>query len=162
MATYYYRRFSAVDPNKKAPAEPWRGNNRQLSSGLPEKGPYVFTCQNRLSMARHTTDGIINGIHPAPGRLQLMALLRKLFYPILVWFEGGDQPYAYRPLNRKVLLAMGTVFSALAVAVVWFKPTEAEGGYWAPVLIFGLVGLVALVIGFLGSDRAVARIWGNK
>ncbi|MDQ2076057.1 hypothetical protein [Marinimicrobium sp. ABcell2] len=91
-----------------------------------------------------------------------MSLLRKLFNPILIWFEGGDQPYAYRPMNRTILLAMGAIFVVLAGAVAWFKPADAETGYWAPVVIFGLVGLVALVVGFLGSDRAVAKIWGNK
>jgi hypothetical protein len=37
-----------------------------------------------------------------------------------------------------------------------------NAGFVLPALVFGTVGVVALVVGGLGNDRAVARIWGNK
>jgi hypothetical protein len=31
-----------------------------------------------------------------------------------------------------------------------------------PIVVFYGISLVALVVGLLGNDRAVARIWGNR
>ena len=38
----------------------------------------------------------------------------------------------------------------------------AEPGYLLPVLLFGGAGSIGLVVGCLGTDRAVAKIWGSK
>ena len=78
----------------------------------------------------------------------MKALLRTLFRPLLDVFERGTEPYAYRPLNRKLLIVMGVLFSGLAAGV-----------YLAG---RGAVGVVCLVVGGLGNERAVSRIWGNK
>ena len=37
--------------------------------------------------------------------------LRSFFSPILSVFEKGSDAYAYKPLNRKILIFMGSVFS---------------------------------------------------
>ena len=56
---------------------------------------------------------------------------------------------------------MGILFSSLASFVLWLALGE-DPGYLLPVLVFGLVGLLSLLIGLLGNDRAVARIWGSQ
>jgi len=60
-----------------------------------------------------------------------------------------------------VLIAIGGLFGLLAcgLIVVMVKTLRMEAVL--PLLIFSAVGLVCLVVGSLGSDRAVAKIWGN-
>lgn len=89
-------------------------------------------------------------------------LLRKIFSPVLHPFERGDGPYVYKPLNRKVLIAASVMFLFLAVVVFLLIPDGADRGYLLPVGIFSLVALVGLIVGLLGNERAVAKIWGNK
>jgi hypothetical protein len=95
----------------------------------------------------------------------MKSILRSLFSPILKFFEGGDQPYAYKPSHRVILLVMSSMFIGLAALVAGMIVgfTEAdEPGYLLPVLLFGGAGIVGLVVGSLGTDRAVAKIWGSK
>lgn len=87
--------------------------------------------------------------------------LRTLFSPILNPLEAGEAPYAYKPSHRTVLLVMSLLFSVLAVLVLIFN-TEGDIGYLFPAVVFGLLALVGLIVGLLGSDRAVAKIWGNR
>lgn len=89
-------------------------------------------------------------------------ILRKLFAPILNGFEAGDEPYVYKPLNRKILIVIGVLFLGLVSAVAYLSFDRGEPGYLIPVIVFGGVSLVALVVGLLGSDRAVSRIWGSR
>lgn len=88
-------------------------------------------------------------------------ILRRLFSPILNLFESGTGPYAYKASHRTILLIMGGLFCGLAVLVLYFAQ-GADLGYFLPVLIFGGGGLLSLLIGFLGSDRAVAKVWGSR
>lgn len=88
-------------------------------------------------------------------------IVRAVFSPLLKIFESGDDEFSYKPSHRIILLVMGVLFSALAMFVL----SSAQGqdiGYFLPVLIFGGVGVVSLVIGFVGTDRAVAKIWGSR
>ena len=87
--------------------------------------------------------------------------LRKLFLPILKLFESGTGSFEYRPSHRIALIVMGSLFTGLAILVFFFAQ-GADPAYMIPVLVFGLVGLMSLVIGVLGEDRAVAKIWGSK
>jgi len=89
-------------------------------------------------------------------------LLRMLFSPILNPFEKGDEAYAYKPLNRKILIFMGLIFAGLTTAIVNFIPEGVGVSYLIPVIVFGLIALVTLVVGLLGDERAVSKIWGNK
>ena len=89
-------------------------------------------------------------------------LLRKIFFPILDIFEQGDEAYAIKPLSRKILIVIGVLFSGLASVVFYLIPEESDLGYYLPVIIFYLIALVAVVVGALGTDRAVAKIWGNR
>ena len=88
--------------------------------------------------------------------------LRKTFEFILRHFEKGDGPYDYKPLHRTILLVVGTLFGALAVGTIYLSAGSASYGVLIPVLVFGTVSGVCLVVGLLGSDRAVAKIWGQE
>lgn len=77
-------------------------------------------------------------------------------------FESGDDPYAYKPLNRKILLVIGVLFSGLASVVAYLSLDAGEVGFLIPVLVFSGIAFVTLVVGLLGNERAVSKIWGNR
>lgn len=56
---------------------------------------------------------------------------------------------------------MGGLFSALAMLVFWFAQGQ-DPVYLLPVLIFGSIGVLSFMVGFIGTDRAVAKIWGSR
>ena len=87
--------------------------------------------------------------------------LRTLFSPILNIFESGTEPFAYKPSHRIILIAMGAIFSGLAT-LVFFVAQGEDLGYLLPVLVFGGIGLISLLVGLIGSNRAVAKIWGYR
>jgi hypothetical protein len=87
---------------------------------------------------------------------------RRAFRFILRHFEQGDGPYDYKPLHRKILLVVGTLFAVLAVGTIYMSAGIADVRALIPVLVFGTVSAVCLVIGLLGTDRAVAKIWGQE
>tara|TARA_R110001592_G_scaffold355488_1_gene656237 strand:- start:65 stop:343 length:279 start_codon:yes stop_codon:yes gene_type:complete len=88
--------------------------------------------------------------------------LRKLFAPILNLFEGGDEPFNYRPSHRNILLAVGSLFLFLCIIFLYFGSVAGGAGAYIPTVVFALVSIFCLVVGVLGSDRAVAKIWGSK
>lgn len=92
----------------------------------------------------------------------MKTFFRKLFMPLLKLFEQGEEPYHYKPMNRKILLAMGALFCLLAAGVVYASVVNNTFGYALPVIVFSGAGLVCFIVGALGSERAVAKIWGNK
>ena len=88
--------------------------------------------------------------------------LRKLFSPLLNLFEQGEEPYSYRKSHRVVLVVVGCLFMVLSAGLVAVGIVFAQAAVIAPLLVFFGVGLTALVVGGLGTDRAVPKIWGNK
>lgn len=88
--------------------------------------------------------------------------LRKIFWFILRYFENGDETYKYKPLNRKILLIVGILFIALSMITLYFSIEKEGYGYLLPVVVFFIVGFISITVGFLGSDRAVSKIWGNR
>jgi hypothetical protein len=92
----------------------------------------------------------------------MKASLRKLFSPLLNPLERGDEPYVYKPLSRKILLTVSLLFSVMCAALVYLMPADADKGYLIPVVVFGLVAAVGFIVGLLGNERAVAKIWGNR
>lgn len=91
-------------------------------------------------------------------------MMQKLFWFILVFFESGndDEPYVYKPLNRKILIVVGVLFNILWMVTTYVYIGQGSLDFLIPVSIFFIAGIVCLVVGLFGSDRAVAKIWGNK
>lgn len=85
--------------------------------------------------------------------------LRKLCAPLLAMFETGEGEYEYKKSHRTVLVVLGLLCLVIATVslIVTMKTGELAG--IIPIMLFLLTGLVCEVVGFLGSDRAVARIW---
>lgn len=88
--------------------------------------------------------------------------LRKIFWFILSNFEKGDEPYIYKPLNRIILIVVGLLFLALSMIIVFFSSYMEGYGYLIPTIIFFTVGFVSIIVGSLGSERAVSKIWGSR
>ncbi len=88
--------------------------------------------------------------------------LLKLFSPILKPFENGDGPYKYRASHRTILVVVGILFLALASASAMVSISAKQAGAILPTLVFFSAGTVCIVVGSLGSDKAVAKIWGSK
>ena len=91
----------------------------------------------------------------------MKTFLRTLFSPILNVFESGEESFSYKPSHRKILIFMGCIFTGLGTAVFVFLPS-GDLGYLIPVVVFGGGGLLALLVGLLGNERAVAKIWGSR
>lgn len=89
-------------------------------------------------------------------------LLRKALSPILENFESGTEEYSYKKSNRVILIVMGAMFAILSTTVSVMAAEADSAGYYIPVVIFGLFSFVILTVGFLGNERAVSSIWGNK
>lgn len=92
----------------------------------------------------------------------MKAQLRKIFSFILKPFESGTEPYEYKPLNRKILLFISFMFSGLAMLVFYLTPEDSGLDYALPVIVFSIIAILGLVIGLLGNDRAIAKIWGSR
>lgn len=88
-------------------------------------------------------------------------LLRRLFSLLLTPLESGDDPYAYKPSHRTILLVMSVMFLGLASLVGFLMPGW-DSGYWLPIVVFGGTGTLGIIVGCLGEDRAVAKIWGSR
>jgi len=89
-------------------------------------------------------------------------LARKLFAPLLDKLEAGDQPHRYTPKARLILWVTGLLFLGLASGLAVFLPEGTDPAVLIPIGIFGLVGFFAVVVAWLGSERAVARVWGCR
>lgn len=88
-------------------------------------------------------------------------ILKKAFWPILRFFETDEPADNYRKSHRTILNILGGLFLILSLgsasAVIFTGKFEAI----APVIIFFCIGSVSLIVGVLGSDSAVSRIWGK-
>jgi len=90
--------------------------------------------------------------------------LKKVFGFILNPLEKGDEEFLHNKLGRKILLVMGFLFSALSagIATTVLNLENTDPTYLFPSVIFGCAGLYCWVVGLLGSDRAVAKVWGSR
>ena len=89
-------------------------------------------------------------------------LLIKIFWPILKFFETGDEPENYKPSHRIALNVLGSLFIFLAMLSGIGASGSEDLGALIPVVVFFCVGFVAVIVGLLGSNRAVSKIWGTK
>jgi len=89
---------------------------------------------------------------------------RSIFSFILSPLEKGDQEFQIKPLSRIILNVIGVLFSALGSSVfVIYALVSLKGiSYLIPGAIFLSVGIFCLIVGLLGNDRAVAKIWGGR
>ncbi|TGN41122.1 hypothetical protein [Marinobacter confluentis] len=90
---------------------------------------------------------------------------RTIFWPILYFFEKGSEAAStegYRPSHRKILFAVGFLFFILSMATLFFVIVTGTLGGLFPVAVFAFISLVCAVVATLGSDGAVAKIWGNQ
>lgn len=92
----------------------------------------------------------------------MKAQLRKIFWFILKPFESGTEPYEYKALNRKILLFISFMFFGLAMLVLYLTPDGSGIDYALPVIVFSTISILGVVIGLLGNDRAIAKIWGSR
>ena len=88
--------------------------------------------------------------------------LRKVLRPILWFFESGEEQYSYKQSHRKILLIVGVLFLILSAVSAASAISSSQMAGVIPFLVFFLVGLVCEVVGLLGTNRAVAKIWGSK
>jgi uncharacterized ion transporter superfamily protein YfcC len=88
--------------------------------------------------------------------------MKKLFSPILNYFESGSEPYAYKPSHRIIFFVVGSLFLLLSLGMAGLGIGFSQAGAILPFIVFFGVALVCLVVSALGSDRAVAKIWGNR
>jgi len=89
-------------------------------------------------------------------------LLRKILQPILHFFESGKEEYSYKKSHRKILLIVGVLFFILSAVSAVSAISSSQMGGLIPFLVFFLIGFICEVVGLLGSNRAVAKIWGSK
>ena len=95
-------------------------------------------------------------------RVAVKKTLRALFAPLLNVFEQGDEPFAYKSSHRTITIAVGSLFLMLSVALLIVGMTVGETAVAIPGVVFFAVAVVAYVVAFLGSDRAVAKLWGSR
>lgn len=85
----------------------------------------------------------------------------RLFWFVLERFEKGDGPYSYKSSSRTILLVVGLLFSGFSAGSLYFSIAKGDFSAFLPIIVFLAVGGVCLIVGLLGSDRAVATLWGT-
>ena len=92
----------------------------------------------------------------------MKSTLRHFFQPILRPFESGEGEFRYNESHRKILLAVGALFLFLSGVSTTLAIASSQWGGLVPVVVFFVIGLVCEIVGLLGNDRAIAKIWGNR
>ena len=92
----------------------------------------------------------------------MKAFFRKICAPVLNIFENQQGPYEYKASYRTILKVVGSLFLLLSMgslaATLYLQQLMAL----LPVIIFLLVASVCMIVGFLGSDKAVAKMWNSR
>lgn len=92
----------------------------------------------------------------------MKAVLRKICSPVLNIFESGNEGFIYRPSHRKILVAVGVLFFILAGAAISISISVEQYAGLMPGSVFLIAGLVCEIVAFLGTDKAVAKMWKSK
>jgi hypothetical protein len=92
----------------------------------------------------------------------MKAVLRKICSPVLNIFESGNNEFIYRPSHRKILIAVGVLFFILAGAAISISISVEQYAGLMPGSVFLIAGLVCEIVAFLGTDKAVAKMWKSK
>ncbi|QSP95396.1 hypothetical protein LPB19_02950 [Marinobacter salinisoli] len=88
--------------------------------------------------------------------------LRALFSPLLKPLEAGEVGPNYKASHRTILIAVGTLFFILGTISLVAMVYTGQLGAFVPVLAFLGLGGICLVVGAVGSDAAVSKLWGNR
>mgnify|MGYP005854716219 CR=1 FL=1 len=88
--------------------------------------------------------------------------LLKIFSPILNSLENSEGHYEYSPSHRIVLKVMGLLFILLGGVGLYFSILANQLAGLFPVMLFTIIGLICLAVAYLGSDKAVAKLWRNR
>jgi hypothetical protein len=88
--------------------------------------------------------------------------LTKIFWPILRYFETGEDSANYKKSHRVALNGVGALFLLLSLVSAVAASSAGGAGSLIPVIIFFCAGTVTVVVGSLGSNGAVSKIWGTK
>ena len=91
----------------------------------------------------------------------IKAIFIKIFGFVLDRFESGEGAYAYKKSSRVILLVVGLLFLGLSGGSLFFSMAKGDASAFLPIIVFFAVAGVCLIVGLLGSDRAVATLWGN-
>jgi hypothetical protein len=92
----------------------------------------------------------------------MMNILTKIFWPILRFFETDQVPENYKASHRVSLNVLGVLFVGLSFFAAWAASSSDQISGFIPVVVFFCVGLIAVVVGTIGSKGAVSKIWGTK
>jgi hypothetical protein len=89
-------------------------------------------------------------------------ILKRIFWPILKFFETNEDLANYKKSHRVALNVVGALFIFLSLVSAAAAYSIGGVGSLIPVIIFFCAGIVAVVVGSLGSNSAVSKIWGTK
>ena len=90
-------------------------------------------------------------------------ILTTIFWPILKFFEKNQGLTQYKKSHRVALIIVGGLFMFLSLVSAVAASYSSSGiGSLIPVIVFFCIGLVSIVVGALGSNNAVSKIWGTK
>lgn len=92
----------------------------------------------------------------------MKTVFRKLCSPILGVFESGEGEYVYKSSHRRILIVLGGICLVISIISLIATIQTSEFGGILPILVFFITGLVCEIVGLLGTERAVARIWSRK
>ena len=88
--------------------------------------------------------------------------LRKICWPILRFFESNERVVGYKKSHRVALIVVGCLFLVLSTGAGLTASYVDDIGFIVPVVVFACIGFVSLVVGSLGSEAAVSKIWGSR
>ncbi|GHB71152.1 hypothetical protein GCM10008107_20830 [Psychrosphaera saromensis] len=92
----------------------------------------------------------------------MRSTFRKIFSPILNFFESGEGEFNHEKSHRKITIVVGILFFVLSGVSAMSAITSEQLAGFIPFIVFFLLGFVCEIVGLLGNDRAVSKIWGNK
>ncbi|MBZ2169378.1 MULTISPECIES: hypothetical protein [Marinobacter] len=88
--------------------------------------------------------------------------IRKLFSPLLKRLESGEVGPNYKASHRTILIAVGTLFMILGTISLVAMVYTGQLGAFVPVVAFLGLGGVCLIVGSVGTDAAVSKLWGHR
>ncbi|WP_420426770.1 hypothetical protein [Algiphilus sp.] len=92
----------------------------------------------------------------------MKAQFRQIFAPVLRPLEEGNGDFRYQPMHRTILLVVAGLFLLLSAVSAYFSLSAGLTAGLLATVVFLTLSATCTVVGLLGTDRAVARLWGNR